>query len=196
MVALSKWGGGCTGTVQARKVLGGLFHQQGHFETNWEGHGHSTGALPWWEPHSYLDNATTHLKWPDDALSAQNIPKFTPKEGTNWGPETTIIGENGKPVYGPNRKVVKIKIHMADATFANRTPQNLYFPPGHSQAGVFKGMSTILQERGLLKEANLKAQCKDFKCKTREMGYCCWRVLYSQPDFICVESKLETICKQ
>ena len=143
-----------------------------------------------------FDNAATHIKRPDEALSARNMPKFTPKKGTNWGPETTMIGEDGKPVYGRNGKVVKVKICMADATFANGTPQSLYFPPGHQQAGVFKGMSVILQERGLMEESNLKAQCKDFKCKPGKTDCCCRRVLYCQPDFIKVKSKLETMCKE
>ena len=124
------------------------------------------------------------------------MPKFTPKEGTNWGPETTKIGEDGRPVYGPNGKMVKTKICMADARFADRTPQPLYFPPGHPRTRVFKGMSIILQERGLMKESNLKAQCKDFKCQPGRMDCCCQRVLYCQPDFINIESKLETMCKQ
>jgi hypothetical protein len=149
------------------------------------------------EDHVFVfDNAATHIKRPDEALSARNMPKFTPKEGTNWGPETTMIDGKGKPVYGPNGKVVKMKICMADATFADGTPQSLYFPPGHPRAGVFKGMAVLLQERGLLKESMLNAQCKDFKCAPGKIDCCCRRVLYSQPDFIHVESKLETTCKQ
>ena len=143
-----------------------------------------------------FDNAPSHLKRPDEALSARNMPKFTPKEFTNWGPETTKIGEDGKPVYGPNGKVLRTKIQMADATFANGTPQKLYFPPGHPRASIFKGMSVLLKERGLLKESDLKAQCKDFKCKKGATDCCCRRVLYSQPDFALAESKLETLCKQ
>jgi len=143
-----------------------------------------------------FDNATTHLKRPDEALSAQNMPKFTPKEGTNWGPETNMIGNNGRPVYGPDGKVVKIKTRMADGRLADGTPQPLYFPLEHPQAGVFKGMSIILKERGLLKESNLKAQCKDFKCKKGVSDCCCRRVLYTQPDFIQGESRLETLCKK
>ena len=42
----------------------------------------------------------------------------------------------------------------------------------------------------------LNAQCKDFKCAPGKIDCCCQRVLYSQPDFIHVESKLETRCKQ
>jgi hypothetical protein len=32
-----------------------------------------------------FDNATTPQKQADDALSASKMPKFTPKEGKNWG---------------------------------------------------------------------------------------------------------------
>ena len=149
------------------------------------------------EDHVFVfDNATTHLKRPDEALSARNMPKFTPKEVTIWGPETNMIGNNGKPVYGPDGKVAKIIIRMADATFADGTPQKLYFPLEHPRAGAFKGMSVILKERGLLRESNLKAQCKDFKCKKGDVDCCCRRVLYSQPDFTQAESKLETACKR
>ena len=123
------------------------------------------------------------------------MPKFTPKPGTNWGPEANMISENGKPIHSPDGKVAKIKIHMADASFADGTAQKLYFPLDHPRAGVFKGMSVILEERGLEKESKLKAQCKDFKCEAGATDCCCRRVLYSQPDFICVESKLETLCK-
>jgi hypothetical protein len=57
-----------------------------------------------------FDNTTTHLKCPDEALSAWNMPKFTCEKGTNWGPETNAISADGKPVHGPDRKVIKIKI--------------------------------------------------------------------------------------
>ena len=59
------------------------------------------------------------------------MPKFTPRKGTNWDLDTNLIGEDGKVVYGPDGKVIKVKICLADATFANGTPQMLYFPPGH-----------------------------------------------------------------
>ena len=47
-----------------------------------------------------FDNATTHLKRADDALSARKMPKFTPKEGTNWGVEVNKRGNDGKVEYG------------------------------------------------------------------------------------------------
>jgi hypothetical protein len=86
---------------------------------------------------------------------------------------------------------------MEDATFADGTKQSLYFEPDHPKAGLFKGMQVILQERGLIKESQLKAQCNNkFQCPNKgQMNCCCRRVLYNQPDFVQVESLLETYCK-
>ncbi|KAF8958403.1 hypothetical protein BDZ97DRAFT_1906501 [Flammula alnicola] len=102
------------------------------------------------------DNATTHLKRADGALSARHMPKNTPKPGHNWA--------TGKP----ERETIKMQ------------PQSLYFPDGHTYAGVFKGMATILEE--------LRAECKAETC-------CCRRILFNQPDFASVESVLETTCR-
>lgn len=66
-----------------------------------------------------FNNTTTHLKWPEGAHSAQNMLKFTLKEGSNWGLETNLIGKNGKTVHTSNGKVVKIKIPMVDAGFSD-----------------------------------------------------------------------------
>ncbi|KAH9948611.1 hypothetical protein B0H21DRAFT_777826 [Amylocystis lapponica] len=94
------------------------------------------------------DNAPTHRKRPDGALSARKMPRNVPKEGTNWLIEVSQIGDNGQPVYGPDRKPLKMKVRMGDGQFSNGEPQALYFPLGHLRAGVFKGMATILEERG------------------------------------------------
>jgi hypothetical protein len=147
------------------------------------------------EDHILLyDNATTHLKRADDALSARKMPKKTPKDGKNWGVSSTVVGPEGKPVYGPDGKVVKQVMRMTDGHF-NGQAQSLYFPPGHERAGIFKGMREILIERGLTKEANLRAECKDFRCEKGATACCCRRVLYNQPDFVAVESLLEIACK-
>ncbi|KIO17278.1 hypothetical protein M407DRAFT_16346 [Tulasnella calospora MUT 4182] len=51
----------------------------------------------------------------------------------------------------------------------------------------FKGMKTILEEQGLLKESRLNAECPGFKCPPRAndipASCCCRRVLFEQPDF-------------
>jgi hypothetical protein len=47
----------------------------------------------------------------------------------------------------------------------------------------------------LVKEAELRAECKEFRCEKGATDCCCRRVLYNQPDFVKVESLLETTCK-
>jgi hypothetical protein len=142
-----------------------------------------------------FDNATTHLKRANGALSARNMPKFTSKMETNWGVEVNVWNENGKPVYGSDGKILKMKIQMEDATFADGTKQVLYFEPEHPKAGLFKGMAVILEERGLINKSKPHAQCKNFKCLPGQSSCCCRRALYNQPDFVQVESLLETTCK-
>lgn len=52
------------------------------------------------ENHVFVfDNATTHLKRPDDALSARKMPKNISKEGTNWGVEVMVRDLYGKIIY-------------------------------------------------------------------------------------------------
>ena len=107
-----------------------------------------------------FDNATTHLKCADNALSACKMPKFPPKYGMewdgsdwsegrrlkNWGVDVNVVDKGGKLVYTPSGEMKKMKVRMCDATFADGTPQSLYYPDGHKLAGVFKGMATIFHE--------------------------------------------------
>ena len=149
------------------------------------------------------DNASTHLKRPEDSLSARRMPKNVPKPGTNWGIEVTRLDPiTGKTMYQPDRKPEKIKIRMGDAQFKDGSPQPLYFPEGHERAGVFKGMAQILEERGYGNMSKVHAECKNFKCMpVREAGgtgmpvnCCCRRILYNEPDFINVFTILEATC--
>ena len=84
-----------------------------------------------------FNNVTIHTKCPDDALFACKMPKFTPKESSNWGVEVTQRGTDGKIIYGPNGKPAKIKIRMGDTRFRYGTPQHLYFKVPHLLAGTF-----------------------------------------------------------
>ena len=84
------------------------------------------------ENHVFVfDNATTHLKCADNALSACKMPKNTPKDGKNWGVEVTVVDGDGKAVYDANGKVRKHKVPMGDAKFADGTPQSLYYAEDH-----------------------------------------------------------------
>jgi hypothetical protein len=149
------------------------------------------------EEHVFIfDNTKTHTKRADDALSARRMPKNTPSERKNWGVSVTEQDANGKIVYDTNGKPQKVTRHMADACFLNGKPQSLYFLEGHPRAGVFKGMARILEERGLIKESKLRAECKRFKCAPGQTACCVRQVLYNQPDFASVKSQLEIACKQ
>ena len=125
------------------------------------------------------------------------MPKFTSKPESNWLVEVNAVDANGKVIYTPDGKILKIKIQMQDATFADRTKQSLYFPTGHEKESLFKGMAVILQECSLIEESQLKAQCNTkFDCPNKGQTNCYSHcVLYNQPDFVHVESLLETYRK-
>ncbi|KIJ42644.1 hypothetical protein M422DRAFT_170720 [Sphaerobolus stellatus SS14] len=107
-----------------------------------------------------FDNAPSHQKRAADALSALKMPK-NPKL---WRPDD--------------------KLKMRNGVLPNGEQQPLYFPDDHpTMPGYFKGMSIILQERSLIQEAKLPAQCKNFKCQDVKSACCCRRVLFNQPDF-------------
>jgi hypothetical protein len=141
------------------------------------------------------DNATTHLKRLEDALSARRMPKNIPKPGTNWGIEVTKRDPvTGKPVCKPDGTHEKVKIKMKDTILPNSMVQHLYFPEGHPRAGVFKGMAVLLEERGFGEMSKMRAECKKFQCKAGATDCCCRRILYTQPDFANVDSILQMIC--
>jgi hypothetical protein len=94
------------------------------------------------------DNAPSHLKHPEGLITARCMPKFTPKPGTNWGIEVPQRDAAGNVVHNANGSVTKEKIRMSDAMLPDGTVQSLYFPDGHEQAGIFKGMALILEEHG------------------------------------------------
>ncbi|KAF9219380.1 hypothetical protein BS17DRAFT_798160 [Gyrodon lividus] len=125
-----------------------------------------------------FDNAMTHLKHAEMALSARKMPKFTPKERNNWGVKVNQISADGKAIYAKSTRA-----------------QPLYFPANHQHAGVFKGRAVILEEHGFKGSTDFKAQCKDFKCPKDATHCCCHRTLYTQPIFVMVESLLEVHCK-
>ncbi|KAG9224502.1 hypothetical protein CCMSSC00406_0002347 [Pleurotus cornucopiae] len=62
-----------------------------------------------------FDNATTHLKRADDALSARKMPKGTSKLGKNWGVDVTAISPDGSALYDPSGKLIRTKANMCHA---------------------------------------------------------------------------------
>jgi len=55
-------------------------------------------------------NASTHLAWPPEALSANKILKNPSNPKKNFGVLVNIIGHDRKSVYGPDGKILKEKI--------------------------------------------------------------------------------------
>ncbi|KAG1730206.1 hypothetical protein EDB19DRAFT_1641456 [Suillus lakei] len=43
--------------------------------------------------------------------------------------------------------------------------------------------------------SKLKAQCRNFECTAGETSCCCQCILYCQPDFANIKSRLETTCE-
>ena len=60
-----------------------------------------------------FDNATTHTKRAEGALSTHYMPKST----YEWEVEVNLQGANGKPLYKPNSKIIKHKVKMHNAIF-------------------------------------------------------------------------------
>lgn len=143
-----------------------------------------------------FDNATTHQKRANGALSARHMPKKPSKDlESNWMVTVKVLDENGHVIVDPRGNAVTKKVRMEDGRFADGSKQSLYFEPGHPQAGLFKGMATILQERGLVEESKLTYECKGFQCPKDATRCCCRRALYTQPDFVNVKSLLEMECE-
>jgi hypothetical protein len=149
------------------------------------------------EDHVFVyDNATTHLKRADGALSARQMPKGP---SDKFSIERTVMGLDGKPVHETNGTLLKEKIRMVNGHFSNGEEQQFYYPDDHEKyPGFFKGITVILQERGftgLTGRGGKLLECKGFNCKVGVTDCCCRRILYCQPDFQEVESILETLCR-
>lgn len=138
-----------------------------------------------------FDNATTHVKRADNALSARHMPK---NPSRSWGVSVLAKNDSGAIMYRSDGKPQKIKVPMEPGRYANGESQSLYFPDGHEKAGWFKGMAQILRERGFEAESMLQAECKGFHCPPDEIRCCCRRFLYNRPDFAHVKSVLEMTC--
>jgi hypothetical protein len=118
-----------------------------------------------------FDNAPTHLKRAEDALSARKMPK---------GPSST---------WGQSPR-------MRPGTLPNGSPQELYWPANHpTMPGWFKGMEQILRERDLFRHG-LLAQCPGFKCEKGATNCCCRRTPFCQPDFANQKSVLQELIER
>jgi hypothetical protein len=147
------------------------------------------------------DNATTHLMWPEDAVSTVHMPmKPVSLDKPNFGVKMMVDG-------------VEKRVRMADGILPNGQSQSFYFSdrlprndPNYAYRGRFKGMKNIILERrrvrgsNLPDPSNLRAQCdKTFsklKCSSRRTDCCLRRILFCQPDFVNAKSKLQVHCEK
>ena len=118
-----------------------------------------------------FDNAPSHQRRADNALSARKMPK-NPNEGWTHRKD------------GPK---------MCNGTFGpNQICQEFYYPLNHpTMPGWFKGMEQIIRERSLWPEKGILAQCPGFKCPPGRTDCCCRRLLFYHPDFMAQKSELE-----
>jgi hypothetical protein len=141
-----------------------------------------------------FDNATTHLKRPEGSLSAL---KMTKGPSGNFMVEVNAVGDDGKPVYAPDGKILKKKIPMGNGHFeegGEKKEQAFYWRADSGpHGGQFKGMAIILEERGFKEASKMKAQCKKkfADCPPGQKQCCCRHTLFNQPDFANVETILE-----
>ncbi|KAJ7202808.1 hypothetical protein GGX14DRAFT_535970 [Mycena pura] len=168
------------------------------------------------------DEAPKKTKWKtikktppakDDPKKKPRKPRNPPEEpeDVNFLVSVNKRNPDNSLMHNEHGKLAKEKIQMTRATFADGTPQDLYYPDDvmlKRQAREFKGMAVILEERrargdlgdGLSQTelASKLAQCKGFKCPTVVHGAhttCCMRrMLYNEPDFANVQSCLESAC--
>ncbi|KAG2360706.1 hypothetical protein BDR07DRAFT_1486744 [Suillus spraguei] len=105
-----------------------------------------------------FDNATTHLKQADNALSARHMPKFLMKAGgIPFGVSRIKTGSDGKPIYSADGRVLTEKIRMADGQLTDGTTQCFYFPECHEHAGAVKTILKVREIRRAL--ASVHALC-------------------------------------
>ncbi|KIN96865.1 hypothetical protein M404DRAFT_32819 [Pisolithus tinctorius Marx 270] len=83
-----------------------------------------------------FDNATTHLKRADNALSARKMPKNPSK---TWGIWVNSKDHDSQAVHGVGGKSVREKIHMTDGQLPNGDTQPLYFLMGMRRLGGLRG---------------------------------------------------------
>ena len=138
-----------------------------------------------------FDNAPSHQKRADDALSARMMVK-----GASYFYFFQLVTLIPSGSLAPNKGWThnKCGVRMRDGTLPNGQPQPLYFPEDHdSMPGWFKGMEVIIRERRLWPETGIKlpTQCPNFKCPPGRVDCCCRRILFLQPDFVGQKSQLE-----
>ncbi|QRV87093.1 DDE superfamily endonuclease [Ceratobasidium sp. AG-Ba] len=140
------------------------------------------------EEHVFVfDNAPIHKKRPDNA---PNVARMTLNRSD------CVLAETA----GPDGK--KIKVKMLPARFSDGSPQELYYPidyPNRSWRGKFKGLATLLEERGVPNAQKLRLKCPTTEvrkgCPPGQTNCCAKRAMLNQPDFLHQKTELQLIAE-
>ncbi|QRW10466.1 DDE superfamily endonuclease [Ceratobasidium sp. AG-Ba] len=140
------------------------------------------------EEHVFVfDNAPIHKKLPDNA---PNVARMTLNRSDCVLAET--MGPDGE----------KIKVKMLPARFSDGSPQELYYPMDHrnrSWRGKFKGLATLLEERGVPNARKLRLKCPTTEvrkgCPPGRTDCCAKRAMLNQPDFLHQKTELQLIAE-
>jgi hypothetical protein len=114
-----------------------------------------------------FDNAPSHQKRADDALSARKMPKRPTEDWTHRKDGSRMRSGWWIDPHGTKHE------------------QPLYFSEDHpTHPGWFKGMETIIRERRKWPSSGLNAMCTGFKCNDNDTACCCRRLLFNENDFV------------
>lgn len=134
-----------------------------------------------------FDNATIHTKLPDNAPV---VGKMT------LGPSNKVMGET----LGESGE--RVKIRLAPAVLSDGSIQELYHPVDHPEVklcGAFKGLASLLQERGVPNAHTLKLQCPKTGgregCPVGRTDCCAKQTMLNQPDILAQKSELQLLAK-
>ena len=125
-----------------------------------------------------FDNAPSHLRRADDAIS---VTKMVKSECRSFFFCLIDVLPDPKRLWTHYPKGPRMRDGINPLT---GECQSFYFPDDHPQyPGWFKGMEQIIRERGLWPEAGLSVECAGPKRTTGQASCCCRHLLYTQFDF-------------
>ena len=124
-----------------------------------------------------FDNATSHLKWAPDALSAKKMVKSAQFFFHFLLLLLLMCPQDPKHVWShhPNGPCMRDGINPK-----TKQPQSFYFPKDHPKyPGWFKGMEQIIHEHSLWPKDGLSVECSGPKRPEGQANCCCRHLLYT-----------------
>ncbi|VDC03403.1 unnamed protein product [Peniophora sp. CBMAI 1063] len=134
------------------------------------------------------------------AISARKTPTF-PATNASSGIGVPVLKSENKPVYDARGKLVRQHIRIANARFADDSPQSLSFSLDHSLAGVSKTSRGIFAEHRCSRDllTAYRAECPKLKGPliVDHEDSCCYHcTLVNAPDIAQTLSTSEDHCAE